>query len=76
MCYFVYCIFGTGKDVNIGPAAVMSLLTAEFANQIPPLAALLSLICGLIQFAMGMLNIGMKTFNVNILIILFCFFPI
>lgn len=58
MCYFVYCFMGTARDVNIGPAAVMSLLTAEFTHQIPQLAALLSLICGLIQLIMGFLNIG------------------
>ena len=49
---------GTAKDVNIGPAAVMSLLTAEFTHQIPQLAAVLSLICGVAQLLMGLLNIG------------------
>lgn len=58
MACFVYVIFGTSRDINLGPTAVMSLLVAEFAHSIPELAALLALISGLIQFAMGLFHVG------------------
>jgi len=60
MACFVYVIFGTSRDINLGPTAVMSLLVAEFAHSIPELAALLALISGLIQFAMGLFHVGEK----------------
>jgi sodium-independent sulfate anion transporter 11 len=62
MCCFVYALLGTSKDVNIGPAAVMSLLTAEFGHSMikgdPTYAIALSLVCGVIQIVMGLLHIG------------------
>ncbi|ESN99615.1 hypothetical protein HELRODRAFT_130656, partial [Helobdella robusta] len=58
VCYFVYCLLGTARDVNLGPTAVLSLLTAEFTHQIPQLASLLALVCGVVQLIMGLLNIG------------------
>lgn len=30
---FVYCFFGTSKDIQLGPTAIMSFLTAIFAGQ-------------------------------------------
>ena len=64
-----YCLFGTSKDVTMGPTAIMSLLVAEFASERSPIhgdgdsaaayAILLTLMCGLIQMAMGFLNLGM-----------------
>jgi len=58
MAYFAYTVLGTSRDVSLGPTAVMSLLTAEFAHQIPALAALLAFVCGIIQFLMGLASIG------------------
>ena len=58
----IYILFGTSKDVTLGPTAIMSLLTAEFAHS--PVegdatyAILLSLIGGIIQLGMSILNIG------------------
>jgi len=55
---FVYVLLGTSKDVNIGPTAVMSLLTATFARGSVMLAIVLSLCCGVIQIILGLLHIG------------------
>ena len=55
---FVYVLLGTSKDVNIGPTAVMSLLTATFAHGNVMLAIVLSLCCGVLQIILGLLHIG------------------
>ena len=59
---FVYTVFGTAKDITIGPVAIMSLLVATFAlSPIPgdaTYAVLITFIGGFIQLAMGLLNIG------------------
>jgi len=55
---FVYVLLGTSKDVNIGPTAVMSLLTATFARGSVMLAVVLSLCCGVLQIILGLLHIG------------------
>ena len=55
----MYAIFGTVKEVSIGPTAVMSLLTYEFlhGNGIEHLA-LLTFLVGCVEFLMGILNLG------------------
>jgi len=62
MACFVYCLLGTSKDVNLGPAAVMSLLTAEFGHSVihddATYAIALSLVCGVFQIIMGVLQVG------------------
>ena len=55
---FVYVLLGTSKDVNIGPTAVMSLLTATFAHGSVLLAVVLSLCSGVVQIILGLLHIG------------------
>lgn len=60
---FVYVLLGTSRDVTFGPTAVMSLLTAEFCSAgmvegDASLAIMMTLISGVIQILMGILNIG------------------
>ena len=62
---FVYTIFGTSKDVTLGPTAIMSLLTASKATNVHHPANMnvrnavaLTLLSGLVQFLMGILNLG------------------
>jgi len=58
---FVYTLMGTSKDITLGPTAIMSLMTATFATmdgQDATLAVALTLICGVIQLAMGILKLG------------------
>ena len=59
---FIYCIFGTSKDITLGPTAIMSYMTKVFADS--PVhnnctyAVILNLMCGAIQVLMGVLHLG------------------
>ncbi|ESO97389.1 hypothetical protein LOTGIDRAFT_231568 [Lottia gigantea] len=59
---FVYCFLGTSKDITLGPTAIMSLMTGTFAHsQVEgdaTYAIILTLMCGVVQLVMGMLNLG------------------
>lgn len=65
---FIYSFFATSKDVSIGPVAVMSLQVGKVISKVqgkygdlysaPEIATFLSLICGGIAAAMGLLRIG------------------
>ncbi|ESP01400.1 hypothetical protein LOTGIDRAFT_212898 [Lottia gigantea] len=59
---FVYCFLGTSKDITLGPTAIMSLMTGTFAiSPIPndaTYAIILTLMCGVVQLVMGLLNLG------------------
>ncbi len=67
MGVFVYAFFGTSKDISLGPTAILSLLTASIINSYEnddhrennvPLAVLLTLLSGLVQLLLGLLNLG------------------
>ncbi|TRY69381.1 hypothetical protein TCAL_07206 [Tigriopus californicus] len=58
---FVYCIFGSSKDITIGPTAIMALMTAEHVNSEedgPAFVILLAFLSGLIIFILGALQLG------------------
>lgn len=56
---FVYCVFGTSKDITIGPTAIMSLIVSAYGRpEIPAYVIILTLLSGLIQLAMGLLKLG------------------
>ncbi|WPK24932.1 hypothetical protein PUMCH_002231 [Australozyma saopauloensis] len=65
---FIYSFFATSKDVSIGPVAVMSMQVGKviarvqdkFGNEYsaPEIATFLSLICGGISAAIGLLRLG------------------
>lgn len=59
---FIYCIFGTSKDITLGPTAIMSLMTSTFATSPekwdPTYAIILTLACGVVQFLMGIFQLG------------------
>nr|XP_039247460.1 sodium-independent sulfate anion transporter-like [Styela clava] len=55
---FVYCIFGTSKDITLGPTAIMSLLVHTYGDGDPVQAVLLTFLAGVVQFAMGILRLG------------------
>lgn len=56
---FMYAVFGTCKDLVIGPTSVMALMTAQYV-QIggPAYAALLAFLCGCFQLLLGVFNLG------------------
>jgi len=55
---FVYCIFGSSKDITIGPTAIMALMTQVHAQYGPDYAVLLSFLSGLIILSFGILQLG------------------
>ena len=55
---FVYCLFGSCKDITIGPTAIMALMTSMHAKHGPEYAVLLSFLSGIIIFLCGLLQLG------------------
>ncbi|XP_064092367.1 sodium-independent sulfate anion transporter-like [Macrobrachium nipponense] len=56
---FVYLFFGSTMDLNIGPTAIMALMTLQYtSNGGPDYAVLLCLISGLIELVAGIINLG------------------
>ena len=68
---FIYVLFGTSKDITLGPTAILSLLTASITANCGPdedqyderitCALALTFLSGAIQFALGILNLGKET---------------
>lgn len=55
---FVYIIFGTCKDVTVGPTAIMSLMVQKHVNDNTDYAVLTSFLSGCIILLFGILNLG------------------
>ena len=56
---FIYIIFGSCKDVPVGPSAISSLLTYQaVSGRGPEHAILLTFLSGLVELAMGVLGLG------------------
>jgi len=61
---FVYCVFGSAKDITIGPTAIMALMTGavfkggELAKNGEYYAILLAFFSGIIIFIFGLLQLG------------------
>ncbi|ORX45914.1 hypothetical protein DM01DRAFT_265478, partial [Hesseltinella vesiculosa] len=62
-----YCLFGTSKDISVGPITVVSLLVGEAIEKVKlenpdisggEVAACLSVLCGCITLFMGMARMG------------------
>lgn len=57
---FVYAFMGTCPQINIGPTALLSLLTFTYTNGTnPDFAILLCLVGGIIQLIAGISQLGM-----------------
>lgn len=55
---FIYCVFGTSKDITLGPTAIMSLLCSAYIGGDPVFAVVLTLLCGVIQTGMALMRLG------------------
>ncbi|KAF4513870.1 UNVERIFIED_CONTAM: hypothetical protein B566_EDAN017197 [Ephemera danica] len=56
---FVYIVFGTVKEVNLGPKALLSLLTFNYTHHLgPQFAVLLCFLCGCLELLCGVLQLG------------------
>ncbi|XP_035743842.1 sodium-independent sulfate anion transporter-like [Vespa mandarinia] len=56
---FIYLLFGTTKEVSIGPTSLMSLLTMEYTHDMPiDFVILLTFLAGCVELTMGLLNLG------------------
>lgn len=56
---FLYAIFGSVKEISIGPTSLMALLTVEFTKgKNVDFVILLTFLTGCIEMIMGMLDLG------------------
>lgn len=55
---FMYLIFGSAKDITVGPTAIMALMTSEHANKDPAFVVLLTFLSGIIIVVLGFLKLG------------------
>ncbi|XP_015108473.1 sodium-independent sulfate anion transporter isoform X1 [Diachasma alloeum] len=61
MACFVYTIFGSSKDVPVGPTAIAAILTRETLTRAhvgPNFAVLLAFMSGVVSLLMGILQLG------------------
>lgn len=64
---FVYIIFGTCKDITIGPTALMALMTYQQVDgRNTDYAVLLCFMTGIVQLLMSVLNLGERRLPVSI----------
>lgn len=57
---FLYIIFGTVKEVSIGPSSLMSLLTLQYTRDMPQdFVILFCFLAGCVEFLMGVLHLGL-----------------
>lgn len=65
----MYTVFGSCKDVNIGPTAIMALMTQPHVEKLgPDMAVLLSFLSGCIIFVLGLLQLGKKLDSLKVLL--------
>ncbi|CAD7084099.1 unnamed protein product [Hermetia illucens] len=55
---FVYIIFGSCKDITVGPTAIMSLMVQKYVSDSPDFAVLSCFLTGCIVLAFGLLHLG------------------
>ncbi|KAF5293533.1 hypothetical protein FQA39_LY03018 [Lamprigera yunnana] len=59
MAAFMYTLFGTIKEVSVGPTSLMALLTLSYTNGLPlEFVILLTFLCGWVQLLMGVFKLG------------------
>ncbi|PRP84558.1 sulfate permease [Planoprotostelium fungivorum] len=66
----IYCLFGTSKDINLGPTAVLSLITGQIVANNSTISA--ATIATAAAFFSGLIALGLGVFRLGILL---DFFP-
>ncbi|RLU22501.1 hypothetical protein DMN91_004779 [Ooceraea biroi] len=57
---FVYIVFGTIREVSIGPSSLMALVTLQYIRDMPlDFLVLLCFLAGCVELLMGILNLGL-----------------
>jgi sodium-independent sulfate anion transporter 11 len=55
----IYAVFGSVKQITMGPTAVMALMTFQYTSKGgAPYAIVLSFLAGCLEFIAGVLNLG------------------
>ena len=61
---FLYVLFGTVKELTIGPTAIIALMTYTYAKSGgPEYAILLAFLTGCVELLAGLFNLGNLIFN-------------
>ncbi|CAH3888177.1 unnamed protein product [Pieris brassicae] len=55
---FVYVIFGSVKDITVGPTAIIAAMISQYVDYSPDFAVLATFLAGLVEFLMGAFNFG------------------
>jgi solute carrier family 26 (sodium-independent sulfate anion transporter), member 11 len=55
---FIYVIFGSSKDISIGPTAILSALMAKYASYSVDFAVLATFLSGILMLLFGIFNLG------------------
>lgn len=56
---FIYIVFGSCKDITLGPTALLALMTyQQIQGRNADYAILLCFLSGVVQFVMGLLHLG------------------
>ncbi|XP_037046228.1 sodium-independent sulfate anion transporter-like isoform X2 [Bradysia coprophila] len=58
MACSLYCIFGTCKELTIGPTAIMALMIQKFVADSQDFAVIIAFISGIVILILGSLNLG------------------
>ena len=72
---FVYIFLGSSKDITVGPTAIMSLLTAEYASKGPAVVVLLTFLSGWIIMLLGFLKLGIVCLHIDVISSALIIFP-
>lgn len=58
MACSLYCIFGTCKELTIGPTAIMALMIHKFVVDSQDFAVIIAFLSGIVILVLGFLNLG------------------
>jgi solute carrier family 26 (sodium-independent sulfate anion transporter), member 11 len=55
----IYVVFGTVREVSIGPTSLMSIITVSYTYEKPvEFVIIMTFVCGIVEFLMGVFKLG------------------